>query len=526
MILTLIADNGHAALSASPFMPTSARQPKHSAPTDEITTIATAPIATAEFSLWWFAFAVLVALVYLGTTGALPLVGRDEPRYVQIGRNMLESGDWITPRLGGFHWFEKPVALYWMVASSFAIFGFNEWAARLGPALCGLGCAALLWWMVRPFRSSAARWCALVTASSGGLLAFSHGATFDIVLTFALTLALCAWWRAQTATDEKSARRFLALFWAGVGLAFLSKGLIAFVLPALTLLFYAGLCALTRQKLGRLKVGFWWGLPLALLVSAVWYGPVLWANGMEWVNVFFVQHHFARFTSDKFRHHQPIWFYGEILPLLLLPWTPFWLLAIWNTRRDLRADASRARLLLFAWAWTLAPLAFFSLSGSKLPGYILPALPGACLVTGLWVHEWAHNPARRRFAGALAALVLVGTAILTLSPFGVERAERDSVRALFVAAHERGLDGVRVANFRTVSRPAEFYAARALLYGQDGEPLKLQTSAQIAFLTRNEPLLLLLSPAKRASLESRQLRVEEIAGNSKTQLVLVSRARN
>lgn len=468
--------------------------------------------------------AILIAAVYLGTTGALPLLGRDEPRYVQIGRDMLESGDWITPRLGGFHWFEKPVLLYWMVASSFGIFGFSEWAARLGPALCGLGIAELLWWMVRPLNENAARWSAFVAASSAGLLAFSHGATFDIVLTFCLTLALAAWWRAQIELDAKRARHFLALFWAGVGLAFLSKGLIAFVLPALTLAIYVGLRAITRQKSERLKVGFWWGLPLALLVGALWYGPVIWRDGGEFVNIFFVQHHFARFTSDKFRHHQPLWFYLEILPLLLLPWTPFLLLAMAQTRRQLSAATPQARLLIYAWAWTLAPIAFFSLSGSKLPGYILPALPGACVVIGLVLPRWAQSVGRRRFAGALGALILLGGAGLATSSAGVALAERDSVRGLFAVAHERGLDGVRVANFATMPRAAQFYAARTLLYGNDGEPLELETPAQIALLTRNEPLLILVSPAKRALLNTPQLRVEKIAGNGKTQLVLVRRA--
>lgn len=485
--------------------------------------------ASSKLSFWWIILAILVAMVYLGTTGALPLVGRDEPRYVQIGRAMLESGDWITPRLGGFHWFEKPILLYWMVASSFGIFGFSEWAARLGPALCGLGSAAPLWWMTRPVSEVAARWSALVAASSLGLLAFSHGATFDIVLTFCVSLALAAWWRAQIEPDAKRARRFLAFFWAGVGLAFLSKGLIAFVLPALTLALYVGVCALSGKEKPRLKLGLWWGLPLAIAVGALWYGPVIWSNGMEFVNIFFVQHHFARFISDKFKHHQPPWFYLEILPLLLLPWTPFWLMAIGKTRlrsgvNTLGVATPQARLLVFAWAWTLAPIAFFSLSGSKLPGYILPALPGACLVVGLFLQEWAHTLARRRFVGALAGVTLIGVALLTLSPAGVAIAERDSVRALFAITHERGLDGLRVANFRTVSRPAQFYAARTLMYGADGEPLQLETSAQLALLVKNEPLLLLVSPSKRALLETPELRVTDVSRSDKTQLVLVSRA--
>ena len=480
---------------------------------------------TRKSSQWqWIALAIFVAFVYLGTTGALPLVGRDEPRYVQIGRAMLEGGDWITPRLGGFHWFEKPVLLYWMVAASFGVFGVNEWAARLGPALCGLGSAALLWWMVRPLNEAAARWSALVAASSLGLLVFSHGATFDIVLTFCLTLALTAWWKSHIEPDGKRATRLLALFWVGVGLSFLAKGLIAFILPALTLAIYAGLGALAGQKTGKLKIGLWWGLPLALAVGALWYGPVIWQNGMEFVNIFFVQHHFARFTSDKFKHHQPLWFYGEVLPIMLLPWTPFLLGAIWKTRAHLQAATSRAGLLVYAWAWLLAPVAFFSLSGSKLPGYVLPALPGACVVVGLFVQEWAQSARRRQAVAGLATLFLVAGVALAISPAGVKMAEGDSTRALFAAARARGLANVRVANYQTVSRPAQFYAARTLIYGTDGEPLDVETPAQLADLTREQPLLLLVAPKRRAELNSPTLRVEEVARTSKIQLVLVRRA--
>ena len=477
---------------------------------------------TAKLSLaWWVALFVLAVAVYLGTTGALPLLGRDEPRYVQIGRAMLESGDWITPRLGGFTWFEKPVLLYWLVATSFGIFGVSEWAARLGPALCGLGSAALLWWMVRPISESAARWSALAAASSIGLIAFSHGATFDIVLTFCASLALSACWRAQIETDEKLARRYLALFWVGVGLAFMAKGLVAFVLPALTLAFYLAI----RGGRERLKLGFWWGFPLALLVGLLWYGPVIWSNGMSFINIFFVQHHFARFTSDKFKHHQPFWFYGEILPTMLLPWTPFLLISLWKTRwKSLRAATPQAQLLAYAWAWVLAPVVFFSLSGSKLPGYILPALPGACVVVGLWLRDWARTRGRQRAMVALSAAMFIGSAWLATSSLGVALAERDSARSLFVAAHARALDGVRVAHFGTMSRAAQFYAARNLLYGADGEPLRLETPAQVALLAGDEPLLVVVSSDKRALLDAPQLRVEPIASNGKTQLVLVRRA--
>ena len=484
------------------------------------------PEPTQKPSQWrWIALAIFVAVVYLGTIGTLPLVGRDEPRYVQIGRAMLESGDWITPRLGGFNWFEKPVLLYWMVAASLGAFGVNEWAARLGVALCGLGSVALLWWMVRPVNEGAARWSALAVASSLGLLVFAHGATFDIVLTFCLTLALAAWWKSHIEPDGKRATRWLMLFWVGVGLSFLAKGLIAFILPALTLAIYAGLGAVTGQKAGKLKIGVWWGFPLAILVGALWYGPVM-ARNPSFFQIFFIEHHFERFTSDKFKHHQPFWFYLEIVPIMLLPWTPFLLGAFWKTRAHLRAATPQARLLVYAWAWLLAPVVFFSASGSKLPGYILPALPGACVIVGVFVQEWANTLGRRHFAGALAILTLAGSAALTLSPAGSKLAENDSTRSLFAAARARGLENLRVANFQTTSRPAQFYAARTLIYGKDGEPLSVETPIELADLAREQPLLVLVSPQRRAELNAPMLRVEEVARTPKIQLVLVRAAAN
>jgi 4-amino-4-deoxy-L-arabinose transferase-like glycosyltransferase len=140
---------------------------------------------------WMFA---LIAFFYIGTIGTLPLLGKDEPRYVQIAREMWQRGDWVTPMLGGQTWFEKPATLYWMIIANFHVFGVSEWAARLGPALCGLATVALVYWIAwRVEQKSAlesqsharglATWSAVALASCAGLIAFSHVATFDIVLT-------------------------------------------------------------------------------------------------------------------------------------------------------------------------------------------------------------------------------------------------------------------------------------------------------------------------------------------------------
>lgn len=165
--------------------------------------------------LIWLFFGLLIVFVYFYALGAIPLVGPDEPRYSQIAREMLERADWITPKLGGFDWFEKPALLYWLQIASYKIFGIGEFAARFGSAVFGLGTIFCLWILGRNSaaenteknreiennenlsensvaKSDFANWLALIAASSIGLIAFSRGASFDIILTFPLTAALVA----------------------------------------------------------------------------------------------------------------------------------------------------------------------------------------------------------------------------------------------------------------------------------------------------------------------------------------------
>lgn len=471
----------------------------------------------------WFsplaALACLVLLiVYLGTTGMLPILGKDEPRYVQIGREMFQSRDFITPRLGGHTWFEKPILLYWMVAGAFAVFGVSEWSARLGSGLCGLGTVALVWWMIRPVNLKWANWSALSLASSIGLLVFAHSATFDIVLTFGTTLALAALFRAQIEPDAKRRQKWLALFWVGTALAFLAKGLVAFLLTLVTAGLYRlirGLAAsnqvsegaaplsdvraaphLARAECEWKHLGWLWGLPLCLLVSGLWYVPVSLANPGVFLHEFFWKHQFLRYTTNEFHHHQPPYFYLEILPLFLLPWTPFFLSHIWQTRLPaLREPSDESRLKAFGWAWLVFPFAFFSASGSKLPSYILPALPGAFILIGWSLARWLETQGSQklpqRIAPGLLVLMLGGGSLVATTRFGVSRAERESVRSLFRAADARGYSRLPVVNFDTLERTAQFYAAGRLLYGSDGEPLVYDRPEQVAALARKYPVLVL-----------------------------------
>src|SRR4051812_41246566 len=163
--------------------------------------ISKTPGEKPTFRWTWPKLLAIVSTIFVYFFGlTIPLLGPDEPRYAQVAREMFERGDWVTPTLGGFNWFEKPALLYWLEIVFFKVFGVSEFAARFGSALFGVGTVASLWvlgWFYREAESKRSRdsstlanWLALVSASTLGIIVFAHGASFDIILTFPMTAAL------------------------------------------------------------------------------------------------------------------------------------------------------------------------------------------------------------------------------------------------------------------------------------------------------------------------------------------------
>ncbi|MGH9883180.1 MAG: ArnT family glycosyltransferase, partial [Pyrinomonadaceae bacterium] len=333
-------------------------------------------------------FLLIIAFYFYGL-GLLPFVGPDEPRYAQVAREMFLRGDLITPTLGGHTWFEKPILLYWMIGAGFRLFGVSEWAARLGPAACGVLTIAAVYWVGRrtevlsgdPELRNLGCWSALILASTPGIIVFSRGASFDIVVTMTLTWALSFFLLAELAGSEKRRRWLMVGFYASVGLSLLAKGLIGIVIPFGVVLLYLVLYRTFGKR--WFISSLLWGIPLALAVAAIWYGPVIARHGWPFIQEFFIQHHFARYLSNKYHHPQPIFYYLIVIVPLALPWVVLTIQGIVNARRwNWRGNTPVDRLRVFAFAWILMPLIFFSFSGSKLPGYILPVLPGMALIAG------------------------------------------------------------------------------------------------------------------------------------------------
>lgn len=483
----------------------------------------------------WLTFIAVIILVYFaGLT--MPLVGPDEPRYAQVAREMFERGDWVTPTLGGFHWFEKPALLYWLQIASFNLFGVSEFAARFGSALFGLGTVASLWILGRQVQRNTtndeqrttpdfANWLGLIAASTVGIIAFAHGASFDIILTFPLTAAMVSFY----IYDLNGRLPPLLSFYFFVGLAVLAKGLVGIVFPAAII----GLYHVVSWKFPKRKLitSVVWGAMLASAVAALWYLPMYLRHGYEFIDQFFIQHHFQRYTSNKYFHPQPFYFFYWVLPLMTIPWMPFFLAALWHLCRSfvirVRGDEQRdlpptSPLQIFALCWIAVPLVFFSFSGSKLPGYILPAVPAGLILTAIYLTALIR---RRSWGATLVKTIAGGTFVFVLVAvffFAPRFAETDSVKGLLAEANGRGLGNAPVMMLHGVSHNAEFYASGRIVRDTDGKQKRFPAPKEVSEALNGKPGLVLVPMEYLAQLlESNYLKAELVRDNGEIALVAV-----
>lgn len=486
----------------------------------------------------WLLFAAAGVFIYFFDL-TVPLVGPDEPRYAQVAREMFLRGDWITPTLGGFNWFEKPVLLYWLQIASYKLFGVSEFAARFGSALSGLATVAALWILGRRIESATeqgvprgfSNYLALIAGSTVGMVAFSHGASFDIILTFPITAALAAYYIFDKTRRHVGA---LAAFYFFIGLAVLAKGLVGALFPLAIVGLYHFLTV--RMPDRRALVSLTWGAVLVLAVAATWYLPMYVRHGYDFIDQFFVQHHFQRYTSNKYLHPQPFYFFLWVLPLMTIPWLPFFVAAlaglasrVYGRIRGANVNFSTDRhsLQIFALAWLSVPVMFFSFSGSKLPGYILPAVPAAMILTADLVFHWMQrSPFRRYMVQAVAGgtfIVLAAVMIFLVPKF----AESDSVKGLFAAAEQRGHGSTSVLMLHGVSHNAEFYAAGRIIRDADGKQKKVFGPHEVLreINDRNGDALLVMVPVNflYQLTESEFLMTEVLADNGELALAVVRR---
>ena len=345
------------------------------------------------------ALVAFCAFLFFAGLQIIGLVGADEPRYAQVAREMLQRHDWVTPTLWGQSWLEKSPLLYWGMMSAYKATGeVTGWAARLPSAVLGTLMVFFIYVWARRFRRGMQLDAALITVSSALVIGFGRGASTDMPLTAMFTIAMLSWWGWYESQD----RAWLLVFCAFAGLGTLAKGPIAAFLAGLIIVVFAAL-----RRDWRLVLRTLWlpGIVLYLAVTLPWFIAVQRANP-EFFRVFILEQNLARYATDMYRHKQPFWYYLPVALIGVLPWTIFVVAALVDAIRDWRFSVSepqgREDLRTFLGLWFLLPIMFFSLSQSKLPGYILPAIPAGAILLADFV-------LRREEAGDKPAVWLVAS---------------------------------------------------------------------------------------------------------------------
>jgi 4-amino-4-deoxy-L-arabinose transferase-like glycosyltransferase len=340
-------------------------------------------------------YCLLGALVvlYLTSLGAVGFLGPDEPRYASIGRGMATSGDWLTPRLDGQPWFEKPPLLYWMTATGNLLGLSDEWAARLPVALAGIAFLMFFYHTLeREFSRRVALYATAILGTSAGWASLSFAAVTDLPMSAALGAAMLiglfgpsAYRGAQRGREPN---QFVQGLIAGtlLGLAILAKGFVPLVLMAPVFLVCRG------KRLGMIVA--------ALVIAGPWYAFVSMRYGAVFWDDFFWRQYVLRIYSSALEHEQPFWYYLPVFLAGLFPWTP--LIAMVGRRQSL--DDVRVRFLLF---WVIGVLILFSIPLNKLPAYILPALPPSAIILAVSLDKLKAHQATAWLAGCTLLLAVV-----------------------------------------------------------------------------------------------------------------------
>ena len=319
---------------------------------------------------------IIYGLLWFGTLNYRHLIPSDEGRYAEIAREMLVTGDWITPRYNGYKYFEKPPLQAWATAAAFQAFGIGDWQARLWTALTGFLTILLVGFTgARIFNARAGWLAAVVLASSPIWIISGHFNSLDMGLSSFLLAALCSLLLAQTSHNKNHCRNWMWACWIFMALATLSKGVIGAAIPAMVFIAYS-ISTWDRKIWTRLRL--FSGTILFLAITAPWFVLVAQRNP-EFLEFFFIHEHLQRFTQDDHSRTGPIYYFLPLLLIGLLPWilqVPGAIAQAWSERRR---EFSAGWLLV---CWFAVIFAFFSVSHSKLPGYIIPVFPALALIIG------------------------------------------------------------------------------------------------------------------------------------------------
>lgn len=397
-------------------------------------------------------FLLLYGLVPIFGGDQLGLVGADEPRYAQIAREMLAAhsaachevnakmvprslriedlrasyhclvSGTVTPILYGQPWLEKPALYYWRAMSFFKEFGVSDWSARLPSSSATFALIILIFLHMRRFRPGGHLDAALITASCVGIVGFARGASTDMQLAAPFCIGMLGWY-AWYETGKKFWLFDLYFFGA---VATLAKGPVAPFLTFFIILLFVGL----RREWSALRRTIWVpGILLYLVIVLPWYIAVQKKNP-TFYRLFFLEHNLERFATNRYQHHQPIWYYLAVVLLALMPWTVISIRALvdsiqvsiaeWKVRHNPQRYLGHSRagdaFPEFLVLWALLPIVFFSFSGSKLPGYILPSIPPITILTADYLNRIRRDGLPTWLLWSHAALCALLVFVLVLAP--------------------------------------------------------------------------------------------------------------
>ena len=411
-------------------------------------------------SVLWEGFVLLAVTFVLLCFGLAPLtggdrlglVGADEPRYAQVAREMLAVHDascniehssliprslhavdiaasyhcllagTVTPVLYGQPWLEKPALYYWRAMGFFREFGVSDWSARLPSTSGALALVILIYLHMKRFRPGGQLDAALITASSLAIIAFSRGASTDMQLAAPFCIGMLGWY-AWYETGKKFWLFDLYFFGAAATLA---KGPVAPFMALAIICLFLGL----RREWSALRRTIWVpGIILYLVMVLPWYIAVQWKNP-TFVRAFFLEHNLERYTTNKYQHHQPVYYYLVVVVIGLMPWTVISIRALlsslkvciaeWKVRNNPKRYLGHSRagdaFPEFLVLWAIFPILFFSISGSKLPGYILPSIAPITILTGDYLNRIRRSGLSKTLMWGHASLCAVMVFVLVLSP--------------------------------------------------------------------------------------------------------------
>ena len=379
---------------------------------------------------------VLLAVVWFSGLGYRKLIKPDEGRYAEIPREMVASGDWLTPRLNGLKYFEKPPLQYWTTAAAYEVFGLHEWTSRLWTALTGfLGVIVVGYTATRLYDRRTGLVASAVLASSLAYVLLAHFNTLDMGLTFFMTSTVCAVLLARDATAGRttadgsmgssgssasahcgggssnastksattSARRWMLVAWASLALATLSKGPVAVALCGGALVVYL---AIARDWKLSSQLTLVRGVALFVLIAGPWFVAVSRANP-SFAHFFFIHEHVERFLTTEHRREGPLWYFVPVVVVGLLPWLTLMPTALIHAWRAPPRQGFAPERLLIGYAGIV--FVFFSVSGSKLPSYVLPMFPALAMLLAPTLARIDANVLRRHliFVAMIAVVVTI-----------------------------------------------------------------------------------------------------------------------